>query len=149
PDIYVETKKHKIACEFQSARIARPIIQQRNEGYIRLGIQPIWFIGANQLQEKNRHSLYINAFLKQFIYQFHDKFTPTLYIYCPHIQAFIVWSYIYPLQIYAYRKRTIYPLKSISFSQLFSEIQLILPIQRIISYWKKEKLNFRLNQRRE
>src|SRR5699024_7669547 len=41
PDIYVETKKHKIACEFQSARIARPIIQQRNEGYIRLGIQPI------------------------------------------------------------------------------------------------------------
>lgn len=148
PDIYVETDKHKIACEFQSARIANSIIKQRNAGYEQIGIQPIWFIGFNQLKQRNMHSIYINTFLKQFIYQFHHTFPPTLYTYCPKQRAMIVWSDLYLLQKHAYGKQTIFSLRNTLFTTLFSEEQLMLSGQRIFLYWQKEKQNFRLNHRR-
>lgn len=146
PDVYVETEKRKIACEFQAAKISSQTILDRNDGYKRSCIQPIWIIGHNQLIERNNQSFQLNAFLKQFIYQFDLMYPPTIYFYCPTSYYFTVWSDIYPLQAYAYGKKTLYSIHSISFPHLFTKNR--LSATALFTSWENEKKKFRLHYRR-
>src|SRR5699024_369661 len=127
PDIFVKTDKHQIACEFQSSKIPLKVIKDRNKGYIEADIQPLWFVGANQLKRRNKDSFYMNTFLKQFIYEFQPNFPPSIYFYCPQQQEIIIWSHIYPLQKFAYGKQTIYSIHSVNFPSLFSTQTLSIP----------------------
>src|SRR5699024_5975964 len=138
---------HQIACEFQSSKIPLKVIKDRNKGYIEADIQPLWFVGANQLKRRNKDSFYMNTFLKQFIYEFQPNFPPSIYFYCPQQQEIIIWSHIYPLQKFAYGKQTIYSIHSVNFPSLFSTQTLSIPSGKIYNLWKSEKQKFRLHPR--
>src|SRR5690625_7130866 len=70
PDLLLTINNRHIALEFQSSRIPVSVIKQRNIGYEKANIIPIWLLGANQFERQGEYHLKVNRFTLQFMQQF-------------------------------------------------------------------------------
>ncbi len=90
PDILVERNRRKIAIEYQCARITKEEIIKRQVGYQKLGIIPIWILGAKLLKRIGKNHLQLDPFTRHFIHQFNKTLPPTLYYFCPHTDSLTI-----------------------------------------------------------
>lgn len=95
PDILLRVNNRVLAIEYQCARISAEEIHQRNEGYQRAGIIPIWILGANRLERRGRQQLKLDSFHLQFVHQFSSEFPLTFYFFCPESLQFITFQDIF------------------------------------------------------
>ena len=71
PDVLVTINSRQVALEFQCSALSLARLQERNRGYARLGIQPVWFLG--QPYQRSLH----RAKQAQFTQLYHGR--PCLY----------------------------------------------------------------------
>lgn len=147
PDLYLIIKNKKIALEFQCSRIPIEHIQKRSRGYQRIGIHTIWILGANQFKRSGYNHLNIDSFTLQFIHKYtaHDHTSSSIYFFCPNTNQFIISSDLYITS----PKRTLHKLRvnkieKVNFYDLFLERK--FNVNELLSLWKKEKQQFRLNR---
>ncbi|WP_404458783.1 competence protein CoiA [Oceanobacillus kapialis] len=149
PDILVSINNKTIAIEYQCARISPEIIQERNQGYQRAGIIPIWMMGEKLLKRKSIFQFKLDSFLQYFIHQFSTTLKPTLYFFCPYTTQLITIADIYSMgNGLAYGVFHVQKLSSVSFPHLFHYRGFLE--SELWRLWNKEKARFRLkpiNQR--
>lgn len=147
PDLLVTINQKRIAIEYQCARIPIEHIRKRNEGYHRLGIKPIWIIGANHFKRVNQYQIKLDQFLRQFIHQFSPDAPLTSYFFCPNTFQF---SSFQDIQLTTTQQAigtfTFSPLTNMIFTDLFHQQR--LPTEQRYRLWNKEKQRFRLRPRR-
>ena len=145
PDMLLQLNGRRIAIEYQCARIPVSQIKQRNEGYKKAGIIPIWIIGANRFKRQTKHHIKLDQFITHFIHQFTHAFLPTLFFFCPISLQFITIQDLYYTNI----RQTIGRISANYLTQMhFPDIfrqQPFLP-REIFQLWKREKQRFRLRQ---
>src|SRR5690625_1073897 len=83
PDLLITINQRKIAIEFQCSRISTKVIQQRNFGYMRANIQPIWILSARLFKQRTANVIHMDHFTKQFIHRFSKNYPLTIYYFCP------------------------------------------------------------------
>lgn len=143
PDLFVRLNNRKIAFEYQCARIPIETLKERNAGYFKAGITPIWILGANHFKRVRQHHFRIDQFTLSFMHRFSAEFPLTLYFFCPHTRQFITIQHI---QLTTSRNAIgqfqFTPLGEMTFSQMFSKQN--THEKSLYERWKKEKRAFRL-----
>lgn len=146
PDLLIEVRDRQIAIEFQCAKVDPQTIYQRNIGYRRANIIPIWILGANLFKRKSTHHIQLNRFLTSFIHQFSATHPTTLFFFCPQKQQFsFVQDIIFTTNHKALAKQTFTPIHDINFYHLF--IKKTFSKQELLTLWNKELTSFRLGKR--
>ena len=146
PDILVERNRRKIAIEYQCARITKEEIIKRQVGYQKLGIIPIWILGAKLLKRIGKNHLQLDPFTRHFIHQFNKTLPPTLYYFCPHTDSLtIVTDFHMTSSTRALAKFKKVSIKKLVFSNLFPVNYFTK--QELLYLWKKEKRYFRISPR--
>lgn len=145
PDLLIKIKNIWIAIEFQCASTPIPVIQQRTNGYRKLGIYPIWILGAKRLQRKGSNTLKIDLFTNQFLNRLSSKHSLSLFYYCPHSSQIIIFqpsTFIRSKEAIGTFK--IRKLGQLPFRQLFEPND---PIDHnhVLSLLQNEKKRFRTN----
>ncbi|WP_167751344.1 competence protein CoiA [Lentibacillus salicampi] len=147
PDILVKLKNKTVAVEYQCARIPPTDVIKRNEGYHREGIVPIWILGANRFNRRERNEIRIDQFQLHFIHQFSADFPLTLYFFCPDTLRFSSFQDFYFTALQrAIGKMTIRKLNDMRFTDLF-KTSFFSP-QQLFQVWKQEKRSFRIRPSR-
>lgn len=148
PDIYLKLNNKNIAIEFQCAKVDIQSIQQRNIGYQKIGIIPIWLLGANQFKRLGQHQLQVNSFTQQFIHQFSSEYPRTLYYFCPDtFQIAIFQDMHFFRNTAAFGTFTFRKMNQIRFPDLFPTQH--FPKLKVYHLWKREKKRFRLAGRHD
>ncbi|MDI5790199.1 competence protein CoiA family protein [Bacillus licheniformis] len=49
PDLLLEHGTRQVAVEFQCANLNAAAYRKRTEGFLRLGIEPVWILGGNRI----------------------------------------------------------------------------------------------------
>lgn len=146
PDLLLRVRGRLIAIEFQCATIDRQIVYQRNQGYKRANIIPIWILGANQFTRLTSHHIQVTPFTLSFLQRFSINHPTMLFYFCPQRKQF---SFVHDLFLINQKKalaQQIYiPLSQCSFYNLFRGKFFTKEI--ILSLWRKEKRSFRLRPR--
>lgn len=144
PDILIKMTDKTIAVEFQSASISPNLLRQRNEGYAKANIIPLWIIGENQLKPLGKnHSFQISAFKHQLIQSYRPNEPTKLLYFCPHKGKFTVLNDLhFYRQTKAYAMPQTLYLDNIHFKQLFYPYQ--IPRRSLYGSWYEEKRRFRL-----
>lgn len=146
PDLLLEVNGKRIAFEYQCARIPIEQIKQRNEGYQKAGITPIWIIGAIRLKRQTKNHLKIDQFTLHLAHQFSSNYPLLLFYFCPHTLQFITVQDLYFTKIgQAIGKMNVSALNQINLQAMFSKHQFAK--SEVYLLWKKEKQQFRLKQR--
>ena len=146
PDLLLKINNRRIAIEFQCARISINQIQARNAGYQKIGIIPIWILGANQFQRKGQYHLKIDQFTSQFMHQFSASFPLKLFYFCPDAIQLTTFQNIYLTKTkLAIGKPDYKKLENIRFTDLFLKHE--FTEKELYELWKKEKKKFRLQPR--
>lgn len=146
PDISLKMKQKEIAIEFQCARIPIKQLQQRNEGYLKLGIQPIWILGANQFTRTGPHHLKVDQFTLRFIHRFNSRISTSLYYFCPNVKQFLTASDLFFTRgKTAAVKFQFMNLDSMSFHDLFRLHS--FRFSELTHLWTYEKKRFRIGKR--
>lgn len=148
PDLLVDVNGKQIAIEYQCAKIPKEQIDKRNKGYLKMNITPIWILGANHFKRIGEQVFHTSTFTLQFLHQFHNEFSTTLYYFCPYEKKLVTLQDIHPVrgnrimavfrQLYLQHATFIHLFENAS----FTAEQLYLP-------WIKEKRNFRLRPRKQ
>lgn len=146
PDILVTLHGKRIAVEFQCAKVSNQIIRQRNIGYKKANVIPIWILGQTLLHRFNQHTFKINRFTLQFLHQFSSTSTATLFYFCPQSKSF---NGIYDIHITGNKQaigkfieKSIY---NLSFKDLFLKNDFTK--QDVINQWYRQLNFFRLKER--
>jgi competence protein CoiA len=143
PDLLLTLNHKRIAIEFQCARISIDQLQQRNKGFQKAGIIPIWILGANQFNRVGKYHLKLDQFIKQFIHQFSPSSSQKLLYFCPETLQLTVFQDIYFTKsgqaVGRFYFNKLYKMK---FTDLFMEYPLLRT--DLYQLWKNEKRNFRL-----
>ncbi|MEN1967222.1 competence protein CoiA family protein [Lentibacillus sp. N15] len=148
PDLLITIDHKQIAVEYQCARISAKEIRKRNIGYQRLGIQPIWIIGANHFRRLSRHHIKLDHFQCQFLHQFTPQSPLTCYFFSPDTQTLIRFHDIYITGTQqALGKLHFCKLRNMNFLDLFSQDR--LSKQKLYSLWVREKSYFRMRPRNQ
>ncbi|QKY68613.1 competence protein CoiA [Lentibacillus sp. CBA3610] len=148
PDILIKLKNKTLAIEYQCARIPPEQIISRNAGYVSQGIVPIWILGGNRLDRRNRYKLKIDYFQLHLIHQFSSDFPLTLYYFCPDSLQFISFQNIYFASLQqAAGKLTVKKLSDMIFTDLFYVS--FLNQKQLAQIWKQEKRFFRMKPSRQ
>lgn len=143
PDLLITINRKQIALEYQCARISSEEIRRRNIGYRKLGIQPIWIMGANRFIRTGANHLKLDAFLRHFLHQFSPEFPLTCYFFSPDQQTLITFQDIYMTStLQAIGELSFKKLRDITIIDLFKEKQ--LPKKQLYTLWNREKQRFRL-----
>lgn len=146
PDILLVLNQKRIAIEFQCARIPIEQILSRNEGYKKIGITPIWILGANCFKQHNQNALKLDQFTLQFIHQFTNEHPLKLFFFCPNTLNFITFTDIYMTHNrYALGSLQFNKLHHLIFTDLFKRHYLAK--ETLYQLWKREKKKFRLKPR--
>ncbi len=146
PDLLIQIKNRKIAIEFQCAKVNSQTIYQRNIGYQRANIIPIWILGANLFKRKSTHHIQLNRFLTSFIHQFSRTHPTTLFFFCPEKQQFsFVQDIIFTTNHKALAKQTFTPMYDISFNHFF--LKKTFSKSELFTLWNNELKSFRLGKR--
>ncbi|PAV29185.1 hypothetical protein CIL05_12365 [Virgibacillus profundi] len=147
PDLLLTINNKRIAMEYQCARTPAEQIKQRNEGYKRAGITPIWILGAKRFNRQTGNHFRLDQFTLQFIHQFSSGLPLTLFYFCPQTLQFIIIQDIYLTSTgQAIGKITSTKLNNISFPDVF--IQNSFSPNQLNQLWKNEKRQFRLKTRK-
>ncbi|WP_047982377.1 competence protein CoiA [Ornithinibacillus contaminans] len=147
PDIYLQYKEKKIAIEYQCARIPIHTIQQRTNGYIKVGIMPVWILGVNHLKRKSKNVIQVDQFIQQFIHVYPRKRLSVIYFFDPHTNHLIHATDLFPIKhSRVIANLTIKKLHTIPFLQLFN-LTRANPLC-MLEEWKKAKFKFRMHQPR-
>lgn len=144
-DIFLRVGKKKIALEYQCARIPIKEIQKRTRSYLRVGIQPIWILGANHLKRSAKHSFKVDQFLLQFLHQFQDQTFPIIYFFDPHSKLFTIIGNLFQTG----KRRMIgdfiiKKLDSMIFLDMFK--MSVFSKELFLTEWRKAKYRYRMYQ---
>ncbi|MFD1360158.1 competence protein CoiA [Lentibacillus salinarum] len=143
PDILLKLHGKTIAIEYQCARIPPEQIIRRNQGYHSQGIVPIWILGANRFNRRNRNQVRIDQFQLHFMHQFSSDFPLTLYYFCPETLRFILFQdFYFTTAQQATGKLFIKKLTDMIMTDLFQRSW--FNQQQLCQIWKQEKRSFRL-----
>ena len=96
PDLLLEHGTRQVAVEFQCANLNAAAYRKRTEGFLRLGIEPVWILGGNRIKRLTGDLFQLSRFHWQFI-QKSDK-PPKLLFFCPEQKAFIILEHLIPFQ---------------------------------------------------
>ncbi|MEC5423597.1 competence protein CoiA family protein [Virgibacillus sp. C22-A2] len=145
PDLLLRLNTKIIAIEYQCARVAIEQIRERNNGYRKAGIIPIWILGATLLKRKMSYQLQLDQFSLQFTHQFSPTYPLTLFYFCPITNQFASVRNIYLTSLdKAIGKFYIQRLNSMSFIDIFQKE--LLKSSHLYQLWRKEKERFRMRQ---
>ncbi|WP_176463543.1 competence protein CoiA [Oceanobacillus manasiensis] len=148
PDILLMIGSKTIAIEYQCARISPSIIYERNKGYEKAGITPIWIMGEQLLKRKSSQLFKMDSFLQLFIHQFSSGFPPIIYFFCPHTHQFLKIMDLYSIgNGFVHGLLQIRKLQDIDFLECFRFGY--LQTSDLWKLWRKEKLRFRLKPIRQ
>lgn len=147
PDLLIIRHNKKIAIEYQCARVPLEQIQKRNQGYRKLGIIPIWILGANHFQRIGGNLVKMNLFTLQFLHQFTSPEELTLYYFDPTNNYFIMVQDLYVITTKkAIAKLNVKNLNDIRFPHLFQYHK--LKTRDILKQWQKEKYTYRMKRQK-
>lgn len=145
PDLFLTFRNRRIVIEYQCARIPINDLNQRNKGYLKAGITPIWILGAKHFHRLREHHFKVDQFILSFLHRFAPDFPLTLYFFCPQTSQFIIIQHIHLISSrHAIGLFNFASLKGMAFSKLFSRYK--FHDRWLYQLWKKEKENFRLRQ---
>ncbi|WP_162356572.1 competence protein CoiA [Metabacillus mangrovi] len=96
PDLLIETPDKKYAVEYQCSSIPAEQVERRSSGYRKIGIEPIWILGANQLTRLSASEYRLNRFHWCFAKMIPYSSTPYLLFYSPDDQQLLQVSGLYP-----------------------------------------------------
>ncbi|MCH1626229.1 competence protein CoiA [Fredinandcohnia quinoae] len=99
PDLLVIFKKQKYAIEFQCSQIEYKLFQKRTDMYKRLGIVPIWILGAKWLKRKSSNTISLSQFQWLFASNFSKSKAANILYYCPQTSEFLKASSLSPFTI--------------------------------------------------
>jgi competence CoiA-like predicted nuclease len=88
PDLLFTDKEKASALEFQCASLSYSEYKKRTSGYLGIGIEPIWIVGANRLKCLSQGVFQISDFHRQFLSPTIPH-VPSILFYCPDAKAFI------------------------------------------------------------
>src|SRR5699024_6579963 len=146
PDLLLTVKNKQIAIEFQCATIDSRTIIQRNKGYKRANIIPIWILGANLFKRKSSYHFQTSRFITSFIHRFSHHYPTTLFFFCPHSEQLSLVQDIIPTSSHrAIAKQCFIPLNKATFYHLF--LKQYFTNEELYSIWREELRLFRLGKR--
>lgn len=143
PDILVTINNKRIAIEFQCSKIRVSDIIQRNKGYEKLKIIPIWILGEKLLKRINSEQFKVDFFSTHFIHRFAKSTHTSLFYFCPHTKQIQILK-----NIYFYNQNRVFA--SLKINKLFSTVFIELFHEKsqfnnsLLTFWLKEKQRFRL-----
>lgn len=146
PDLYLRINDKQIAIEYQCAKISTKEIHQRNAGYRRAGITPIWIIGAKRLNRRGSCHFKFDQMTLQLVHQFTSRVPQTVYYFCPltlHLIRLSDLHFIQPNRLIAKLKTN--GLDRFTFKDFFQTDS--FEKTDLFRLWKKEKKYFRLQPR--
>ncbi|MEN2767633.1 competence protein CoiA [Ornithinibacillus xuwenensis] len=147
PDLLLRINEKKVAIEFQCARISIQEIMKRTEGYVKVGIVPIWILGANHFKRKGTNLVQLDQFTLHFIHQFTPELPLVIYFYDPASSLFITATdIIQTTNSQAIAKLSFRKLEDMNFLGMFKGM--FLSSTMIVDEWKKAKQKFRMYQPR-
>jgi len=121
PDVLFRYGPQLYALEYQCSTIDESLFCERNDGYRRLGIRPLWVLGANHLRRSPKHPNEVSLSRFQWLFAHRASFSavPHIWYYRPETKCFIRISRPLPLSV----RRTLatidsLPLSSLSFAAL-------------------------------
>ncbi|WP_143424842.1 MULTISPECIES: competence protein CoiA [Geobacillus] len=121
PDVLFRYGPHLYALEYQCSPIDESLFCERNDGYRRLGIRPLWVLGAHHLRRspKRPNEVSLSRFQWLFARRVPFSVAPHVWYYSPETKRFIFLSRPLPLSV----RRTLatidsLPLSSLSFAAL-------------------------------
>ncbi|MCY7774214.1 competence protein CoiA [Bacillus licheniformis] len=141
PDLLLEHGTRQVAVEFQCANLNAAAYRKRTEGFLRLGIEPVWILGGNRIKRLTGDLFQLSRFHWQFI-QKSDK-PPKLLFFCPEQKAFIILEHLIPFQTNKTSASLRFlPLAEASWRNV-TERESRSPLQ--LKGWKKNILSFRMS----
>jgi len=145
PDLLLRIKDRMIAIEYQCAKIDPKIIYERNKGYKRANIIPIWVLGANQFKRITANHIKINRFTLSFIHRFSKDHPTSLFYFCPlSKQLSFIQDIIITSPHKALAKLSFFPLSKATFFNFF--LKQFFIDNELYSLWRQEKRVFRLRK---
>ncbi|MCT2535658.1 hypothetical protein NC661_06710 [Aquibacillus koreensis] len=94
PDLFIKIGNKQIAMEYQCARMSSKEFLERNSGYRRLDITPIWILGGNRMKRSKSSSLLLSSNDLLYVHQFSSGFPLTMYFYCPNSHYFAIYQHV-------------------------------------------------------
>lgn len=146
PDLLLNVNNKHIAIEYQCAKIEPQIILQRNRGYQKANIIPIWVLGANLYKRKSPSHIQTNQFILSIIHRFSANHPTSLFYFCPRQKELSLVQDIIPTstnQVIA--KQTFLHLKHATLFHLFTKR--FFTNLELYTLWKNELKLFRLRKR--
>ncbi|WP_226576970.1 competence protein CoiA [Halobacillus litoralis] len=145
PDLWVKTSSKRIAIEYQCSTITVKEVQRRTAKYLSTGIFPFWLLGNKHFQKQGFQQLNLNAFVRTFLYHWPHGYQ--LFFFDSNQNrvnraSHIKWTG--PRQALASIQS--YPLKEISFPQLFSPDDSFIPhhlYQHLKKSWHDNRTHYR------
>lgn len=135
PDVLFRYGPRLYALEYQCSTIDESLFYERNDGYRRLGIHPLWVLGAHHLRRspKRPNEVSLSRFQWLFAHRFSFSAVPHIRYYSPETKRFLFLSRLVPLSV----RRTLVtvdslPLSSLSFATLTAYEQPLPP-----TFWKQ------------
>ncbi|MCY8346427.1 competence protein CoiA [Bacillus haynesii] len=96
PDLLLEHETRQVAVEFQCANLDAAAYRKRTEGFLKLGIEPLWILGGNRIRRLTGNLFQLSRFHWQFIQK--SEKPPKLLFFCPEQKAFIILEHLIPFQ---------------------------------------------------
>ncbi|AXI08792.1 hypothetical protein CV093_08010 [Oceanobacillus sp. 143] len=148
PDILLTINKRRIAIEYQCSKIPIEQVKKRNNGYKKIGIIPIWILGENRLIRQSANHFKLDQLTLHLTHQFSKNTPLVLYYFCPITLTFIMIQNPYLTRVgQALGKFKIMSLRRINIKDLF--ITETFSSFELYQHWRKEKVKFRLKQRKK
>ncbi|WP_052144840.1 competence protein CoiA [Halalkalibacter okhensis] len=95
PDILFRNQNTLYALEFQCSPIESTLLKSRTEGYLQLGMVPIWILGGNRLKRHGPHSYSLKSFEWHTTRNFIDQ-QQFLTYFCPEQESFVFLQQLTP-----------------------------------------------------
>ncbi|WP_449539486.1 competence protein CoiA [Ferdinandcohnia sp. Marseille-Q9671] len=141
PDLFLTTQNHRYAIEYQCSVIDYSQFKKRSDSYKKLGILPIWIIGAKWFKRLSTNSIKLSPFQWLFATSFNQISHPSILYYCPESSQFLKVSNLFPFtssetfgSIQLYKKKNISFMKLLTHTTHFS----------VESDWLRRKKNWRI-----
>jgi competence protein CoiA len=141
PDIGVFYRGRTYAVEFQCSTIPEQTFRKRTSGYLKMGMHPVWILGANRVKRKQRNKISLSQFDYLFIQkssnQAYSWFIPS---YCPLSNSFIFFTHITPVST----RNALCNIQIIPYQQ-FNIVSQLEPWNNKIymADWRREMTNFK------
>ena len=144
-DLLIKVKKKYVAVEYQCAPISINEIIERTNGFLSLGIIPIWIFGSSYLSYFHNAAIKLNTVLKAAIHHYSLNKTSKLIFYEPFKRQFTIGSNFYLVKNKGYCHLVRKQIMNITWPSLF-KFETIND-NMLFRNWLKEKKNFRSQQR--